>query len=77
MQTITLEEVNSMGFVEKSYRPWMKDEKFMIHSFSSKWIDLLQRKEHSVVYLATIPNDHTMRNLHVLQQTVNSGTSMV
>jgi len=58
MQTITLEEANSMGFVEKSYRPWIKGEKFMIQS-SNKWIDLLQRKESSFVYLATIPNDHT------------------
>ena len=58
MQTITLEEANSMGFVEKSYRPWIKCEKFMIQS-SNKWTDLLQRRESCVVYLATIPNDHT------------------
>lgn len=58
MQTITLEEANSMGFIEKSYRPWIKGGKFMIQS-SKKWTDLLQRRESSVVYLATIPNDHT------------------
>ncbi len=58
MQTITLEEANSMGFIEKSYRPWIKGEKFMIQS-SKKWTDLHQRRESSVVYLATIPNDHT------------------
>jgi len=58
MQTITLEEANNMGFIEKSYRPWIKGEKFMIQS-SNKWTDLLQRKENSVVYLATIRNEHT------------------
>lgn len=56
MNTITLEEVNSMGFVEKPYRPWIKGEKFMIQLFSGKWLDLFQKRGSSVVYLATISN---------------------
>lgn len=56
MSTITLEEVNSMGFVEKPYRPWIKGEKFMIQLSSGKSLDLFQERGSSVVYLATISN---------------------
>lgn len=60
MNTVTLEEVNSMGFVEKPYRPWIKSEGFMIQLFSGKWIDLFQQKGGSMVYLATVlKEEHT------------------
>ena len=51
---ISYKEAQDMGFVERSYRPWMMDAEFFTQLFSKKYLDLFQKRGQDLVYLATL-----------------------
>jgi len=51
---ISYKEAQDMGFVERSYRPWMMDAEFFTQLFSKKYLDLFQRRGQDLLYLTTL-----------------------